>query len=114
MKSPAGCSPDLTLRILSSMCAIMIYVNITVLITSAAPQVNVNLVGILAKIAAGEYEPTLNDQVLCASRSISTEWPEQPHDGHLHIFVRVPGAGGSPTLLQGEFSMCLFALARDI
>jgi hypothetical protein len=70
---------------------------------SLHPQVDVNLDEIRENVDAGEYRPTPNDQVMKADHLLSTEWPEPPLNGHLHIFVTLPGAEGSPTLFQGDF-----------
>ena len=53
------------------------------------------------EIDTGKYRPTPDDRVLGAVEIISVVWPGSPPDGHLHVFVALPGGVGGTTL-DGE------------
>ena len=79
------------------------------------PQVDVDLDVVIGQIEhTGQYQLDASDQSkLRPHKKIFAEWPEQPPDNHLQIFVRLPSGLGSPNVVYDgrECCMRLFALA---
>jgi hypothetical protein len=65
-------------------------------------------------IYAGKYRPNASDQQLRPIEKISQVWPAQPHDDHLHVFVRVPSETDSPPLVQMDDDANVPAAIREL
>ena len=64
---------------------------------------------------AGHYQLDPNDlQQLRTLEKISNVWSKPPPDGHLHVYVTVPGEGSPRALQLGGCFTRLIALDQDL